>query len=42
MGANQANVPVELIESNFPIRVQRYGIAPDTTRPATLTVQAWQ
>ncbi|BAQ44839.1 MULTISPECIES: hydantoinase B/oxoprolinase family protein [Methylobacterium] len=33
MGANQANVPVELIEANFPIRVRRYGIAPDTGGP---------
>jgi N-methylhydantoinase B len=30
MGANQANVPVELIESNYPLRILQYGIVPDT------------
>ncbi len=30
MGANQSNVPVEMIEANYPLRVQRYGIVPDT------------
>jgi N-methylhydantoinase B len=30
MGANQANVPVEMIEASFPLRIRRYGIVPDT------------
>jgi len=30
MGANQSNVPIEMIEANYPLRIQRYGIVPDT------------
>ena len=30
MGANQSNVPVEMIEANYPLRIRRYGIVPDT------------
>jgi N-methylhydantoinase B len=30
MASNQANVPVEMIEADYPIRIQRYGFAPDT------------
>ncbi|MER5173747.1 hydantoinase B/oxoprolinase family protein [Thioclava kandeliae] len=30
MGANQANVPIEMIESTYPLRIRRYGIVPDT------------
>ncbi|MEA2985094.1 MAG: N-methylhydantoinase [Alphaproteobacteria bacterium] len=30
MGANQSNVPVEMIEANYPLRILRYGIVPDT------------
>ena len=30
MGANQANVPVEMIEQSYPLRIQRYGLAPGT------------
>jgi N-methylhydantoinase B len=30
MAANQSNVPIEMIESNYPLRVERYGIEPDT------------
>ncbi|MEM1314732.1 MAG: hydantoinase B/oxoprolinase family protein, partial [Pseudomonadota bacterium] len=30
MGANQANVPVEMIEASYPLRIRRYGIMPDT------------
>ncbi|WP_116599792.1 hydantoinase B/oxoprolinase family protein [Primorskyibacter marinus] len=30
MGANQANVPIEMIEANYPLRIRQYGIAPDT------------
>lgn len=30
MGANQANVPVEMIEAEYPIRIERYGLVPDT------------
>jgi N-methylhydantoinase B len=30
IGANQANVPVELIEQNYPLRIERYGFVPDT------------
>jgi N-methylhydantoinase B len=33
MGANQANVPVEMIEANFPLRILRYGIVADTGGP---------
>jgi N-methylhydantoinase B len=30
---NQANTPVEIIETEYPIRVTRYGFAPDTEGP---------
>jgi N-methylhydantoinase B len=30
MAANQSNVPIEMIESNYPLRVERYGIEPNT------------
>ena len=30
IGANQSNVPVEVIESNYPIRVEKYCYVPDT------------
>lgn len=30
MGANQSNVPVEMIEANLPLRIRRYGMAADT------------
>ncbi|MFO1058536.1 MAG: hydantoinase B/oxoprolinase family protein [Dongiaceae bacterium] len=30
MGANQSNVPVEMIESDYPIRIERYGLVPDS------------
>src|SRR5258705_318565 len=30
MASNQANVPVEMIESDYPIRIEHYGFAPDT------------
>ena len=30
MGANQSNVPIEMIEANFPLRILQYGIAKDT------------
>lgn len=30
MASNQANVPVEMIESGYPIRIERYGFVPDT------------
>ncbi|MEM6745311.1 MAG: hydantoinase B/oxoprolinase family protein, partial [Pseudomonadota bacterium] len=30
MGANQANVPVEMMEASYPLRVLRYGIVQDT------------
>lgn len=33
MGANQSNVPVEMIESDYPIRIERYGLVPDTGGP---------
>ena len=33
MGANQANVPVEMIEAAFPLRILRYGMVPDTGGP---------
>ena len=30
MASNQANVPVEMIEADYPIRIERYGFVPDT------------
>ncbi|QEH96849.1 hydantoinase B/oxoprolinase family protein [Gluconobacter thailandicus] len=30
MASNQANVPIEIIEADYPIRIERYGIMPDT------------
>lgn len=30
MGANQSNVPIEMIEQEYPIRIERYGLVPDT------------
>lgn len=33
MGANQSNVPVELIEVDYPLRIERYGLVPDTGGP---------
>lgn len=30
MGANQANVPIEMIEMMYPLRIRQYGIVPDT------------
>lgn len=33
MGANQANVPVEFIERDYPLRVVEYGLVPDTGGP---------
>ena len=33
MGANQSNVPVELIEADYPLRIERYGLEPDTGGP---------
>lgn len=33
MGANQSNVPVEVIESDYPLHIERYAIVPDTGGP---------
>ena len=33
MGANQSNVSIEMIESDYPIRIRRYGMMPDTGGP---------
>ncbi|MBS1072490.1 hydantoinase B/oxoprolinase family protein [Gluconobacter cerinus] len=30
MASNQANVPIEIIEADYPIRIERYGIMPDS------------
>jgi len=30
MGANQSNVPVEMIEADYPIRIEKYGLVADT------------
>lgn len=30
MASNQANVPIEMIESDYPIRIERYGFVADT------------
>ena len=36
MGANQSNTPVELIESEYPLRVEQYGLVTDTAGPGRL------
>jgi N-methylhydantoinase B len=33
MGANQSNVPIELIEIDYPVCIERYGFLPDTGGP---------
>ncbi len=33
MASNQSNVPIEMIEADYPLRVEQYGFAPDTGRP---------
>ncbi|HET6197948.1 MAG TPA: hydantoinase B/oxoprolinase family protein [Acetobacteraceae bacterium] len=33
MGANQSNVPIELIEQEYPLRVEQYGLVLDTGGP---------
>lgn len=33
MGANQSNVPIEMIEANYPLRIQRYGLVQDSAGP---------
>ncbi|HWJ36043.1 MAG TPA: hydantoinase B/oxoprolinase family protein [Steroidobacteraceae bacterium] len=33
MASNQANVPVEVIETDYPIRIERYGFVADTGGP---------
>ena len=33
MGANQANVPIEVIEQTYPLRIERYGMVPDSGGP---------
>ena len=30
MCSNQSNVPIEMIEAEYPIRIERYGLVPDT------------
>ena len=30
MGANQSNTPIEMIEAEYPLRIERYGLVPDT------------
>jgi N-methylhydantoinase B len=30
MASNQSNVPIEMIEADYPIRIEQYGFAPDT------------
>ncbi|MBI1777129.1 MAG: hydantoinase B/oxoprolinase family protein [Proteobacteria bacterium] len=35
MGANQSNVPVEMIEAGYPLRVVQYGFVQDTGGPGT-------
>jgi N-methylhydantoinase B len=36
MGANQSNTPVELIESEYPLRVEQYGLVTDTAGPGRM------
>jgi N-methylhydantoinase B len=33
MGANQSNVPIELIETDYPLRIERYGLEADSGGP---------
>jgi N-methylhydantoinase B len=33
MGANQSNTPIELIERLYPLRIERYGLVPDSAGP---------
>ncbi len=33
MGGNQSNVPIELIEADYPLRVEEYGLLPDSGGP---------
>jgi len=33
IGANQSNVPVEMIEKTYPIRIEHYGFVPDSGGP---------
>jgi N-methylhydantoinase B len=33
MASNQANVPIEMIEADYPIRIEHYGFVPDTGGP---------
>ncbi|ASM75624.1 acetophenone carboxylase delta subunit (plasmid) [Pseudosulfitobacter pseudonitzschiae] len=33
IGANQSNVPIEMIERTYPIRIEHYGFVPDTGGP---------
>lgn len=33
MASNQSNTPIEMIEADYPIRIERYGFAPDTGGP---------
>ena len=33
MGANQSNVPIEMIEAEYPLRVEQYGFVADTGGP---------
>jgi N-methylhydantoinase B len=33
IGANQSNVPVEMIETDYPLRIEEYGFVPDTGGP---------
>ena len=33
IGANQCNVPVEMIEASYPLRIDSYGLVPDTGGP---------
>ena len=33
LGANQSNVSIEMIESDYPIRIDEYGLVPDTGGP---------
>lgn len=33
MGANQSNVPIEMIEMDYPLRIEQYGFVPDSGGP---------
>jgi N-methylhydantoinase B len=42
LGANQSNIPFEIIELAEPIRIEQYGLVPDTGGPASAAGCRWR